>query len=183
MTLSVYVGRKDLAIALRTLAKFVKRKQQAEAVVSFADGTLQIELPGGLVGVPADGEWSGEVRVPGSFFVSFAKTLPDVDPLPVQVRGDRFYLAGLSVRCVTQGAGGERIQLPLDPPVLDVLRVRLQHSEEEIERSGLTALVRTAEEKREQLIMQAHSHLHQLGVTRADLDRFVDECLLRRSES
>lgn len=169
MTFAVQVSRKDLASALRTLARFVKRKQEADAVVSFADGTLQIELPGGAVGVAAQGEWDGEVRVPGRFLLTYAKSLPAADPMPVEVRGDRFRLAGLSVGCVLQEATGDRIELPLDPSVVDILRMLARYSDEEIERSGLTALV-------SRVAMQ----FAEIGVPRAEFDRFIDECLRRR---
>ena len=145
MVFSVQVDRSELAAALRTLAKFIKRDQAAEAVISLADDVLQVELPGGAVSVPAAGQWEGEVRAPGSFMVRLAKALPPSDPMPVRVEQGRLHFAGLSVGCTVQAARSSTIELPLDPSVLDILHVRLSHSDEEIEHAGLMPLVREAE--------------------------------------
>jgi hypothetical protein len=94
MTFSVKVGRADLARALGTLAKFIKRRQRAEAVLSFADGDLKIELPGPAVSVAADGQWDGEVR---AFVVGLAHRLPSDDPMPIHVKQGQLYFASMSV--------------------------------------------------------------------------------------
>lgn len=170
MTFSVQVSRAEMANALRTLAKLMNRNQPAEALVSFVDGALQFELPGGEVGVAAEGEWDEEVRVPGSFFLRYAKALPEVDPLRVEVRGDRFSIAGISVRCVVQKRA-ERIQLPLDPPMLEILRMLARHSDDEIEQSGLTPLVG-----------HVRAQFCEMGMPSKDFDCFVDELLRKRED-
>jgi hypothetical protein len=95
------------------------------------------------------------------------------------VEGGRLYVAGQSAPCRVQAASVERIQLPLDASLADVLRARLDHSDEEIERSGLTPLVRRAEEERDAAITKAHGLLVKLNVRRADLRRPVDDSIGR----
>lgn len=182
MIFSVQVDRSELAAALRTLSKFIKRDQAAEAVISLVDSALQIDLPGGAVGVAADGQWEGEVRAPGSFIVRLAKALPPSDPMPIHVDQDRLHFASLSVLCTIQPARCSTIELPLDPSLIDILRVRLDHSDDEIEQAGLSPLVREAEQRRDSIVLQAHNSLRTLSVNRTDILDLVERSVRRGRE-
>ena len=48
-----------------------------------------------------------------------------------------------------------KIDLPMNPPLLDLLRLPFKFTREEIERSGLTHLVQQAEDERDALIAKA----------------------------
>src|SRR5262249_846614 len=112
---SLSVPRAELQRALKTLAKFVKRKQASEAVLSVSDGMLTIGLPGEAPPVPADGAWPGTVRVAGQFLLLLAKAALTDDPVPVAVQDGRLRVGGMSVTCtVDEGAQPNIIDLPLD---------------------------------------------------------------------
>jgi hypothetical protein len=181
---SVSASRGELHAALRTLARFVKKRERtADAVLTFAADTLVISAPGGEVTVPATGAWVGEVRVPASFLLGLAARLPVADPLPLRVAAGRLHVGNVSARCVWQPRGEAGIELPLDPPFRMVLAVGLRHSPEEIVRSGLKGLVEKAQERRDALVRRAAEVLAPLGVVPDDLQEMVDEVVLREEAS
>ena len=181
MTFSVSVPRPEFQRALKTLAKFVKPKYASEAVLSLSEGMLVIDLPGGTTLVPAGGAWPGTVRVSGQFLLLLSKAVPSDDPVPVSVQEGRLRIAGMSVPCtVEEDAQRSIIDLPLDAPLLAILHVRQVHSNDEIARSGLTALVRQAEERRDKLIVRAAAVLEPLAVEGDDLRGLVEACLRRK---
>ncbi len=49
--------------------------------------------------IPAEGEWTGEVRLLGSVFARLAKSLPEEDPLPLRVEDGRLFVSRLSIPC------------------------------------------------------------------------------------
>jgi hypothetical protein len=170
----------DFNTALRTLAKFVKKRERtADAVLTLVDVELVIPVPGGAASVSAEGPWPGEVRVSASFLLGIATRLPEVDPLPVCVEAGRLRVANVSAKCVWQPLAEQRIELPLDPPFRTVLAVGLRYSAEEIVRSGLKRLLEKAQERRNNLIRRAAETLAPLGVHALDLESIVDEAILR----
>lgn len=183
MTASLKVNRSDLARALKVLRKFIKPKQREEAVLSFENGLLSIELVGAGAKVPAEGEWPGQARIASGAVLGFARALPKDDPLPLRVDEGRFYLAGLSVPCSWQDSERKKIQLILDPPIHVILGLRMRYSDEEITQSGLMKTVQQAEERRDGLVKQASKLLEPLGVTPTDLQPLVDECVRRKNEA
>lgn len=181
MSFSVQVARADLVAALKTLAKFVKRKQASEAVLSLSEGMLAIDLPGGAAFAPAEGTWPGTVRIPGQFLLLLSRAVPTDDPVPVSVREGRLWIARLSVACaVAKDEQKKIIELPLDAPLHAILHVRQVHSNDEIARSGLTPLVRQAEERLDTLIARASEVLGPLAVDGDDLRGLVEECIRRK---
>ena len=182
MTASLKVNRADFAKALKILRKFIKPKQREEALLSFENGMLSIEIVGMEAKVPAEGAWSGQVRIPCAAVRAFSQALPEDDPLHLRLAEERFFVAGLSVPCSWQDSEKQKIQLPLDPPIHVILGLRIKYTDEEITQSGLMKTVQLAEERRDGLIKQASKVLQSLGVTLSDLRRVVDECIRRKNE-
>jgi len=99
MSFSVVVPLEELRLALRTLAKVVKKRQASEAVLSLSGDKLSISLPGASAFVPASGTWPGTVRASGHFFLLLSKALPAEDPVHVSVHEDRLRIASTSIPC------------------------------------------------------------------------------------
>lgn len=167
----------ELAQALKILRKFIKFNSREEAIISFEDGTLMIGAVGMRVTASAKGIWPGQARVASSYILHIAKSLPATDPLPLRVEEGRMHIANYSVPCIWQDVGTNVIQLPMDPPLATVLGVRLRYTDDEIAQSGLTEVVRVAEERRDALIAKAVNILSVLGIQPVDLRRIIDERL------
>lgn len=77
---------------------------------------------------------------------------------------------------------GARIaDLPLDAPLLETLALTLRFSHEELADSGLLDSVVAAQRRTDDIIDRATKLLEPLGVSRAELDRFVSEQLKSRA--
>jgi hypothetical protein len=171
------VNRQELAQGLQLLHKFVRTPEQLEAVFSFGDGLLSIQMDGMTVSAAAEGGWNGEARVSSIAMLSLAGGLPEADPLRVWVEENRLHVGSFSAPCVWQESGGSRIDWPINPSLSEALRLRFHHTDEEIARSGLASVVEAAEREQDRRIAQAAAILVPLGVGAADLRRMVDESL------
>lgn len=173
------VNRAELAEGLKSLRKFIKPTSPAEAVISFQDDRLRIDLVGMAARASATGTWPGQARVSTALIWRLAQALPTGDPLPLRVEGGHIYIAQDSAPCTWQDASGKGIPLPINPSLLQLLNIRRKHAEDVIRQSGLTALVRDAEKQRDALIAKAVAILGPLEIQPAGLRRIVDERLTR----
>jgi hypothetical protein len=154
--------------------KVVKVKDGDEAVFSCEGNTLLIGFPGGEVGIPCEGSSPGRVHFPLQRLVPLGISMPECDPFPIEVEGDRLLLGTIQFRCTFEADAGPAIELPLDPPLWTLLALRLDYSEEEIQRNGLLEKVRRAESKRDELIEKTARTLAPLGVGSSRLREFID---------
>jgi hypothetical protein len=182
MTYSVNVSRAELRGAMKLLSGMIPKKEPAAAVISFDDGDLLIELPGGAMAVAAVGDWPGTVRVKSEVILRLWRTLPEGDPLQISVRGGRFYVGdGFSVGCELSSADGYSIGLPLDPPLWAVLGLKFAHTDDAIEAAGLRPRLHQAEERAAKLIARAVDSLAPLGVGPSDVEAFVEDVIRRKN--
>lgn len=182
MSFSVVVPLEELKLALRTLAKVVKKRQASEAVLSLSGEKLSISLPGASAFVPAAGTWPGVVRAPGHFFLLLSKALPTEDPVHLSVAEGRLRIASTSIPCTVDVEGDQQgvINLPVNPPLHAILHVAGRYTRDAIEHAGLMPLVWQTEERRDKLIARAAELLAPLAVDGIDLRRLVDECVRRK---
>jgi hypothetical protein len=69
----------------------------------------------------------------------------------------------------------------LDAPLLETLALTLRFSDEELADSALSARVEAAQRRTDDIIDRVTKLLQPLGITRAELDRFVTEQIKRRA--
>ena len=63
--LQLSVDRTEFAKALRLVGRAGKAVRSAEAILTFDDQRLNIDLSGNATQVDANGDWPTEVRLPG----------------------------------------------------------------------------------------------------------------------
>lgn len=168
------VDRTELIQTLKSISRLIKANSKAEAVLSFDEETLQMELPGMSVGVAAKGEWPGRARVAATFLQMMARVPPTTDPVSFAIADGRLKVDGSATNCTWEADSGNRIALPLNPPFQMILSTAYHYTPDDIEKSGLKDLVADAEKQRDKLIGQALSHLNEFGVTKAELRALVD---------
>ena len=134
----------ELQAAIRGMRKLARAKEQAEAVVSFADGKIVIELPAIAVRASAEGVWPGEARVPASFVQGLARSITtsitESETVRFQVEDERLSLGNYSTplarpdrsgsgRIVPTPAATRSYMLPslLILPLMDPIRPALMH--------------------------------------------------------
>jgi hypothetical protein len=179
-SLSLRVNRAELGQALKTLARNTTSAARTEAVLSFRDKHLVIHAPGLELKVSAQGEWSGSARVAQTLLANLSRAeLPEDDPLPLEVAAGRLNLGPLALPCRWTGSPAPVIELPLDPPLIAILRITRKHTPEEIERAGLADLAVRAQKKKDELAAKACENLEPLGIQPSVILRLVEESLDR----
>jgi hypothetical protein len=130
-----------------------------------------------VVRVPAEGNWAGTARVYARTLIPIVTFPPDPDPLPLQFRDDRFYIAGWSVNGTWRADGAEEPVLPSEPSCLDLAALRNRHSDAKLEEFGLLQDVRNAEQAIRAQVAQAVKVLEVVGITESDLAELLEQKL------
>jgi len=177
MTTSLTVSRIELVEALKALKKFASKKGIGQAVLSFESGMLTIQLAGVVVRASASGSWDGEARMPGQVMSRMWRSVPDTDPVEIEVGDEHLKIGPLTISCICQPNDVPRIHLPMNAPLPVVLCAALNHTSKEIACSGLADVVEKAEQKRDELTDRAYKALQPLGISYEDLEGFIQEHL------
>jgi hypothetical protein len=169
------VDLKEFTDGLRTLARTVKPAKAGEAILRFEDGQLVIRVGGGEIAIAATGRWSGEARVNGALVLAIAKHPPEKDPLTLRVEAGRLCLASLSVPCEWQETGTAKLEIPIETPFIEILRIGINNTDEALKQSGILLPVHDARRRCEALIKRAANALRPLGIQPGDVKRMVDD--------
>mgnify|MGYP005697905257 CR=1 FL=1 len=169
------VEKKPFLNALKTLRISIRARQKDEAIISFADGELSIRVQDSVVTVPATGQWSGTAKIVARTLIPIVTFPPDPDPLPLRFVGERFFIAGWSVNGTWHAGELEEPPVGDDATILELVALRGQYSETELESSGLLQQVRDAELTVKEHVAQAVKVLEGIGISEEDVQAIVDE--------
>lgn len=174
------VDRTEFVKALKLVGSAGRAVRSAEAILTFDDQRLAIDLSGNAAQVAATGDWPTEVRLPGDSLERLAKSLPKYDPLLLKVDGERLFAANFSIPCEWRlysrpVSTPAREMIPANADVFDVLMTASRCSPEEIDTAGASALVSNAQQKLEKLCEKAASFLGSYGVSPLHLRRLCEE--------
>lgn len=162
----------------------LRRNESQEAIFSFVNGELLVDL-GGLTAIAnAEGTWPGEARTSALFVLKLKKALPKGDFLTLRYDQDRLYIEGISVPCIWQDLGAAKANLALGVSLTELLRARSRYTDAEIKGSGLTDAVRKAVGIRDGLIEKAAKILTPLELEPEEIYRLITkhlrtECIKR----
>lgn len=175
------VARQALVAAFPLILTLATPARGEQAVLSFDESCLHVELAGVTVTAPATGVWSGQARVAAHAILALARMPPHADPLRLRVQGGMLHVGGvLSVSCYWQPAWSASIQLPMNADMAMLLALRLKYSPEQIEASGLKLAVADADAVCTQRAANASLVLREYGVTAKDVRALVDHILRAR---
>lgn len=174
------VNRTEFAKALKSVGRAGKDVRTATAVLTFDHDQLAIELAGSVTQLPASGDWPSEVRLPGERLESLARSLPEEDPLPLKVEGERLYVARFAIPCEWRlysrpVSTSARELIPANPDLFDLLMLAARCSKEEIDAAGLSGLVSNAQLQLDHLYTKAAGFLGAYGVSPLHLRRLCEE--------
>ena len=93
------VDRAQFIDGVHVLAGMIKRKRQAKAVFTFANGLLSIKIANTVVEMPATGEWSGTAKIAAQVLFGSTSPVPTVDTVTLAVEGDRLSIGRISTHC------------------------------------------------------------------------------------
>ena len=173
------VNRAQFAKALRSVGRAGKDVRSANAVLTFAQNRLAIDLVGNVTQLPASGDWPSEVRLLGVHLERLARSLPEEDPLSLKVEGKRLFVARFSIPCECRLSGGAstpvRELIPANADLFDLLMMASRCSQEEIEAAGASSLVSNAQLKLDQLCEKAAGVLGAYGISPLQLRQLCEE--------
>jgi hypothetical protein len=136
----IEVKRAALADALKRLAKTVAKRAGEEAVLSFDGANLHIDLGGGCMTVPAEGNFDCQVRVSGKTILNLAQVLPSGDPIHIVAMNNQLQIENCVIRCKIQDAWSKIVDLPVNLSAKESVNFLADQSSIDLEISGLTAL-------------------------------------------
>lgn len=131
------VTQPDLMALCRQVRKLCRPKPGEEAILSYDEACLHVELGGMTVTVAATGDWPGQCRVLGQFIMTIAKIPRADDPVVIHVKDGLLSIGSSSFRCVWQSAWSAQIDLPMNASLIGLLATRQRYTNEEIMQSGL----------------------------------------------
>lgn len=181
MHANLTIKHSDLQKTLIQFARLCEPEPQEQAVLSFDGYNLYVDLAGMSVSTPAQGSWPGQARILGRSLIALAKVPPAGDPVSIATEDDYYIRFGQTFRvpCTWQSAWSAIIQLPMNPPIAMILALPMKYSAAQIEASGLTKVVESSGQKRDQVLGSAVNMLSDFGVDQLALRRLVDECILK----
>ncbi len=187
MTCALQVKRDELFGSLKHLAKTVKGNTRREARFSFVHNHLRIELDGEGAEAYAEGSWSGIAAVVGRDIVLLGKSIPKdavrnfpIDMIPVRINENRLCIANDSLPLLWYDEKGDKIHLPLNPELSEVLALRLKYTDSDIIKSDLDFILRASEQRRDLIINRALRLLRPFDVKREDLESVIKQSIKRK---
>lgn len=93
------VDRTQLIEGIHVLDGMVKRKREARATLTFADGVRSIRTANTSVDVHAAGDWPGAAKIAAQMLFITISSPPSADPVTLTVEGDRFFIERRSTLC------------------------------------------------------------------------------------
>lgn len=174
------VNRAEFAKALKLVGSAGKGVRSADAILTFDNNRLAMDLSGNAAEIPAAGDWPTEVRLPGDALERLAKSLPEDNPLPLKIEGERLFAANFSIPCEWRlysrpVSTPARDMIPANADVFDVLMTAARCSAEEIDTAGASALVSNAQQRLDKLCEKAASFLGSHGVSPLHLRKLCEE--------
>lgn len=182
MLSSIVVSQRELADAFKTLRTYIRRYENVEAVFTFNEGALTIDVPGIKVRVSGKSSLCGQAYVRWYYLYCVAAEVPTDDPVLIRVEAGRLIIGSTSLPCNWQETIAKLIEMPMDAPLSDILELRLQYDDEQIARSGLTEIVWNAELRMHELVNQAAALLEQFGVEYVEILQLVEDSLKRKNQ-
>lgn len=166
----IEVARAALADALKRLAKTVAKRAGEEAVLSFDGANLHIDLGGGCMTVPAQGDFDCQVRVSGKTLLNLAQVLPSGDPIRIEAINDHLHIQNCVIRCKIQDAWSKIVDLPINLSSKEAVEFLADQSSVDLEVSGLTLVAGGLPAA----IQEAVRLLAPYGVVAADIERLIN---------
>ena len=179
------VSQEDLSNALRMLGRVTDAAARGEAILHHDGDTLELECGGASQQISATGEWPGRAFLPADWLLRLGSALPGSGQVRLEVKEGKLHIGSFQVSCRWSEISSPILELPLNPPVAQLLAVASAYSEEELHNSGLDRLVEAAKDRREELVDRAVSALSELCVTHSDIEKLVDDSLptVKRDDS
>ena len=178
---SLTVNGAAFAAALKPIKRLVRMKPSDRAVLTYSGQELLIDFPGGQVSIDAAGTWPEKVHLTLSVILGWGKFYSKSDTIEMFISNGRIHMGSSSAGCTVFDTLASQITLPLNAVLWELVAVKMAHTAEEIQASGLASRVEAAEERAINLVDKAAQTLAPLGVTVNDVRTLVVDVIKRLS--
>lgn len=168
----IFVSTNELRDTLARMKKFGGRSP-GDAGWTFRPGAVRIVWAGADVELTGEGGSELQIRVDAKLMKNLSRISSAERTVRIRCEQERLYLEEFSVPCQTVSSSVPRL-LPTGARPLDLLLLRHRHTAEEIQATGLTGDVASAEEKLAQSVRGAAGLLAWAGLGADTLARWVD---------
>ena len=141
------VATADLRAALRSLARAVPRRRHEEAVLSYDEANLHLELGGATLAIPAAGCCAAQIRVPGAMLLKLASVLPRGPRLTLSAAGTQLRVDRCALPCKLQASWSKLAELPANATPVEALRMLAGEPDAELDAAGLLGYVGAQRDK------------------------------------
>jgi hypothetical protein len=162
----------EFAKSIRLLVRTSGDSAASEFTLRFEDGEIVADVAGASVSIPARGTWSGVVTVHRRALAVLATIAGGPTPIVITEDG-MLRVGGLSFTCRFTPLTHLNLDLALDPSLLQVLRLRRDHTDEELLAAGLLDQVEQAERELDRMIESSANRLQEVGNFLADIREMV----------
>ena len=171
----------DFRSVLKLLKIPVRAARSGDLLISHVGNSVRFVTQGMETSITGQGYWPGTARVSAKYFLPLIKIPPDRDPVTLRFVNGRLKIESFTIPCKWQSTVPVPIDLPLDAPAIDVLRLRLKHSLDDLDGAGLLTKLGEFEKDVRKKIKRAAALLTPYGITEEELARLYEKVLRRRS--
>lgn len=176
----VQVDRKEAQQALQWLASTVKMTKADALIMRWRTGSGWEWVCGGQERkVKAVGAWPPWTRCAAKPLEALGKTLGAAPAVVFDKTPDGFRVDGLVVKARFPQREPLMLGLAINTPHALVLKLLDEHGESELTEAGYGAIVKRAKDAREEALRAAMRHLSTLGVSRAAVERVLENAVER----
>jgi len=178
---ALFVNRAEFREALRFIKQYLPpKRKKVDIYLAYEAGKLVVQIGPLAATAEAQGTWEGVARCSPLVVLALLQGLPDMEQIPVQVEhGNRLRVGHLTFECEWDTSPDRPIQLPLNATLSTVLSLPYRYSQDEIDRAGLTFVLRDAEKKRNTALNKAAEALKPLDISRDEVFAWVERRLKR----
>jgi hypothetical protein len=183
---TIIVSRTALTVVAKRLKRSttLARLKTADMAIRLADDHVIMDIPGASDGVPATGNWPGQLRVTAKVLLLFARGEPPGDELQLSYERARLSItdghAKINYPAEWEATGPPRIEVALNASDADYLRIASQYPLSQIISSGLENTAFMADQKFQSAIDRAYQAMQPFGITRAELETALREMVVKR---
>jgi len=134
-------------------------------MISFEGTDLHFVMQGMKTMIAGQGYWPGTARVSAKYSIPLIKLPPEEEPVTLRVKDGKLRIGTYSISCRWQTTVFVPIDLPLDAPPIETLRLRFKYPLDDLAGAGLLPKLGDLEQEARKKIKKAAGLLTSYGIS------------------
>lgn len=176
----ITVDREDFVDALTRATKGVRKGSKFELRLEMSKDGLVVSGLGITVSLPASGDWPGAVMLSGETARKLAGVLPNSVPFVIEIDGQTMKFGSFSIGVKALDIAPTRVDFVIGAKSRDIVLSIARNGEPKVRASAGAAMVERAKLDLSNATAKAFRALEEFGVSRDELEAFVEECIARQ---